>query len=164
MGSSRVRSTQRSEGHSEFLHPSTAPHNGHVGSKGKLIFSAGDPDSVIEDLNPTIKTDAVPELLEIVAAPKGVRFVVAKVRKITEWRHLFCLHASTKIKDQLLTHSRHGSVTVLQSETPLGRRTSPATARTTNRRITGAHCLGRHHLTTMQHCPNAASRQERMCP
>jgi len=74
--------------------------------RGNIIFSTGDPNYAVEDLTPAIETDVVPELLESVAAPKGVRFVAAKVRKITEWRHFFRLHARTEIKDQpkLLTH------------------------------------------------------------
>ena len=92
-----------------------------IAMRGTIIFSAGDPTSVVEDLTPTIETDAVLELVQSVAAPKGVRFVAAKVKKITEWRNFFKLHAETKIENysKLLTHSGHGSVTTLLSATPL---------------------------------------------
>ena len=97
----KAKETQNSVTHAQ-LHTADL-----LAPRGNNIFSAGDPNFVVEDLTPTIKTDVGPELLESVAAPKGVRFVAAKVRKITEWRHFFCLHASTEIKDQpkLLTRS-----------------------------------------------------------
>jgi hypothetical protein len=53
--------------------------------RGNIIFSAGDPTLVVEDLTSTIETKVVPDLLKSVAAPKGVRFIAAKVRKIREW-------------------------------------------------------------------------------
>ncbi len=108
--------------------------------RGNIILSTGDPTSVVENLTPTIETEVVPELMECAAAPKGVRFVAAKIRKLTEWNHFFDLHAGMDMKNKtkLLTHCGHGSVIVLQSEKPLGRRTSAAIARTTIRRITGA--------------------------
>jgi hypothetical protein len=90
--------------------------------RGNIIFSARDPTSVVENLPPTIETEVVPDLQENGAASKGVRFIAAKVRKVTEWKHFFHLHASVETKDKpkLLTRSGHGSVTVLQSDTPLG--------------------------------------------
>ena len=51
--------------------------------RGNIIFSSGDPESVVEDLTPTIETCVVPDLLDNVDAPKGVHFIAAKVRKIT---------------------------------------------------------------------------------
>ena len=39
--------------------------------RGNIIFSAGNPTSITEDLTPTIETDIVPDLLVCVAAPKG---------------------------------------------------------------------------------------------
>jgi hypothetical protein len=45
--------------------------------KGNVIFFAGDPSSVVEDLPPTIETDIIPALLKSTAAPKGIRFVAA---------------------------------------------------------------------------------------
>jgi len=85
------------------------------------IFSAGDPTTIIEDLLATIEDQALPELHESTAAPKGIRFIAAKLRKLTEWRHFFDLHQRTPAKDQpkLLTHAGHGSVTVLLSDKPL---------------------------------------------
>jgi len=54
--------------------------------RGNIIFSAGDPTSMVEDRTPTIETEVVPDLLESVVAPKGVRlFIAAKIRKIKEW-------------------------------------------------------------------------------
>jgi hypothetical protein len=67
--------------------------------KGNIVYSAGDPSSVGEDLTPTIETDSV-------AALKRVRIVAVKVWKITESKHFFLLHAETEIKDKskLVTH------------------------------------------------------------
>jgi hypothetical protein len=117
---------------------------------------------VVEDLAPTIETEVVPDLLESVAAPKGVRFIAAKIRKITEWQHFFHLHARVDAKDKpkLLTYSGHESVSILQSDIPLHQITSAATARTTIMRITRAHCLGRHRLTSLKHCPQCGIQAE----
>jgi hypothetical protein len=54
----------------------------------------------------------------------GVRFVAANVGKLTEWRHVFHMHAETKIRDQpkLLSHTGHASVKILQLDIPLARR------------------------------------------
>jgi hypothetical protein len=60
--------------------------------RGNTIFSAGDPNSSIEDLPPTIEVESLPELHGSTAAPKGIRFIAAKMRKLTEWRHFFDLH------------------------------------------------------------------------
>ena len=54
-----------------------------VARLGFLIFSAGDPLSVVEDLHLTIETDVILKLLESAAAPKGIRFVAARIRKHT---------------------------------------------------------------------------------
>ena len=126
-----------------------------IAPRGNTIFSAGDPASEVEDLPATIEVDPLPNLQECTGAPKGIRFIAAKIRKITEWRRFFDLHQRTQASDQpkLLTHAGHGSVTVLQSDTPLGQRASAEIARATIRRITGAHSLGRHKLTALQHCP-----------
>jgi hypothetical protein len=39
---------------------------------GNIILFTGDPSSIIEDLHPMIDRHVVPEMLESVAAPKGV--------------------------------------------------------------------------------------------
>jgi hypothetical protein len=78
-------------------------------------------------------------LLASTAAPKGVRYIAARVRKMRGWRRFFTLHTRIPARDQpkLLTHAGHGSVTLLQSYTPLGQRASAEIARTTIRRIIG---------------------------
>jgi hypothetical protein len=92
------------------------------------------------DLPPTIEVEALPELHDFTAAPKGIRFIAAKIRKLTEWRYFFDLHKRTTAKEhpKLLTHAWHGSVTILQSNTPLEQRVSAEIVRTTINRITGA--------------------------
>jgi hypothetical protein len=126
-----------------------------IAPRGNAIYSAGDPTSTVEDLPNTIDDEQLPELHASTAAPKGVRYIAARIRKMRDWRIFFTLHNRTPARDQpkLLTHAGHGSVTMLQSDTPLGQRVSAEIARTTIRRITGAQSLGRHHLTALKHCP-----------
>jgi hypothetical protein len=132
------------------LHHSFTPAEKHTANslaqRGNIIFSAGDPTSVIEDLPPTIDEEDFSELHQSRTTPKGVRFIAARIRKWTKWRNFVDLHSRTLARDQpkLLTHAGHGSVTILQSSRPLGNQASSEIARTTIRRITDAHSLGRH--------------------
>ncbi len=52
--------------------------------RGNIIFSAEDPTSVIEDLPPIIDEEDFPELRQSTIAPKGVRFLAARIRKWAE--------------------------------------------------------------------------------
>ena len=126
-----------------------------IAPRGNIIFSAGDPTSVVEDLPTTIEDEPLPQLHQATTAPRGIRFIAAKLRKLTEWRHFFQVHQRTAARDQpkLLAHARHGSVTVLHSDTPLGQRASVEVARTTIKRITGAVSLGRRKSKALHHCP-----------
>ena len=123
--------------------------------RGPTIYPAGDPSSEVVDLPSSIDDEVLPELHEAIAAPKGVRFIAARLRKLQDWRKFFHLHSITPARDQpkLLTHAGHGSVTCLQSDRPLGQQASAEIARMTIRRITGAQSLGRHRLTALRHCP-----------
>ena len=123
--------------------------------RGNTVFSAGDPTTTVGDLPATIEEEFLPELHESTTTPKGIRLIAAKLRKLTEWRHFFDLHKRTPSRDQpkQLTHAGHGSVIVLRSDIPLGQRVLAEIAKTTIRRITCAKSLGRHSLTTLQHCP-----------
>ncbi len=89
------------------------------------------------------------------SAPKGVRYIATKIQKLTEWKHFFDLQSRTLERDQpkLITHARHGSVTILQSDRSLGKHASLKIARTTIRRITCAQSLGRYMLAEIHHCP-----------
>ena len=60
--------------------------------RGNTIFSSGDPSTVVEDLPATIEDDQLPDLLECTGAPKGIRFIAAKIKKLMEWRRFFDLH------------------------------------------------------------------------
>jgi len=112
--------------------------------RGCVIQSPGDPSSVALDLPPTLDLNITPALAEASRAPKGVRFVAAGLRRLQDWRSFTRMHANVPISAQpkLLSHSGHGSVTVLASDIPLGRRTSTPLARMTIRRICGAPALG----------------------
>ena len=109
--------------------------------KSNLIFSAGDPAPVIEDLPPTIEMDVIPEMLDNIA-----------YKNTNQMETFFLLHSKTEVPEQpkLLTHSGHGSVTILQSDTPLGKKVSATTTRTTIRIIMGTHWLG----TPSANCPS----------
>ncbi len=94
--------------------------------------------------------------MQCTTAPKGGRFVAANIMRQIEWSHFFTLHSRAKAhhhQPKLLTHSGHGSVTIQQSDTPLGTMATAGTACATIWRITRAQCLGRHRFTTLQHCP-----------
>jgi hypothetical protein len=60
--------------------------------RGNTIFFAGDPTSIVEDLLATIEDEPLPELHQAIATPKGIRFIAAKLCKLTEWRPFFELH------------------------------------------------------------------------
>jgi len=111
--------------------------------------------SVSQDLNPTLQLDVTPPLSQAAAAPKGVRFVASRLRKLIEWRAFLSLQASSSYenKPKLLTHSGHGSVSILHSDIPPGRAVSALTTRMTIRRITGAPSLGRERITSSTRCP-----------
>jgi hypothetical protein len=74
---------------------------------------------------------------------------------MTEWRTFLSLQAfsSSENKPKLLTHSGHGIVTILHSDIPPCRAVLALTARMTIRRIIGAPCLGREHITSSTRCP-----------
>jgi len=61
--------------------------------RGNNIFSARDPTTVVEDLLAIIEEKVIPELHKSTVAPKGIRFIAAKQRKLTEWRH-FSIYTS----------------------------------------------------------------------
>ena len=60
------------------------------------IYSAGDPNSVVEDLPNTIDAEELPALQESTAVPK---FVAARIRKMMDWRRFFTLHSRTPARD-----------------------------------------------------------------
>ncbi len=74
------------------LNPGEKHTADRLAPRGNAIFSAGDPTTIIEDLPATIEDEALLELHETTAAPKGIRFIAANLRKLIEWRHFFDLH------------------------------------------------------------------------
>jgi len=126
-----------------------------IAPRGNIITTVGDPNFVAQDLSSTIQTDVIPSLDAVAAAPKGVRIVVAGLRKISEWRAFFHLHsiAPSSSEPKFLIHSDHGVVSIMRSDIPNGRAVSSSTTRATIRRITGAPCLGRLKLSAGTHCP-----------
>ena len=51
---------------------------------GNNNFFAIDSTSIVEDLPATIEDEPLPELHQATAAPKGIIFIAAKLRKLTE--------------------------------------------------------------------------------
>ena len=141
MSEMRMGRPQRSYSAATVVHPSGVKNTADVlARRGNTIYSARDPTSVVEDLPSTIDVDDLPKLQDSTAAPKGVRYIAARIRKMTKYRYFSALHSRTPTRDQpkLLTHDGHGSVTLLQSDKPLVQLTSAEIARTTSKRITGA--------------------------
>ena len=112
-----------------MLQQSFTPEKRHnadaLAPRGNTIYSAGDPSSAVEDLPNTIDDEELPELHASIAAPKGVRYIATRVRKMMDWRNFFTLNSMTPARDQprLLTHAGHGCVTLLQSDIPLSQHT-----------------------------------------
>jgi len=52
--------------------------------RGTIITTAGDPSAIAQDLPPTIHPDVTPTLDSSATTPKGVRYVIAYLRKLTE--------------------------------------------------------------------------------
>ena len=57
-----------------------------VAPRGNIIHSAGDPSSTIIALTPTMNVEIMPALTEASRASKGVRFVVAGLHRLRDWR------------------------------------------------------------------------------
>ena len=70
--------------------------------------------------------------------------MAAGLQRFAEWRAFLVVLSSAppSPKPILLSHTGHGSVSILISDKPHGRSTPPLLARTTIRRITGAPSLG----------------------
>jgi hypothetical protein len=94
-----------------------------IATRGSNITNVGDPSSVAQDLPPTIQTDVTPSMDVDAAAPKGVRFVAAGLRKLSEWRAFFHLHNNvpSSTKPKLLTYFGHANVLILHFDIPAGR-------------------------------------------
>jgi hypothetical protein len=112
--------------------------------RGNFTSRVGDPVSVSQDLPLTLHMDFTPSLDVATVASKGVQFVAAGLHKLAEWRAFFHLHmiVSSSTQPKLLTHSGHGSVTILHFDIPPSRVVSSSTARATILMITRSLCLG----------------------
>ncbi len=113
--------------------------------RGMVITLRGDPRSVAKELPQTVDTDVIPLGRLSPGSTRGVKHVVAGIRRLTDWRRfLDILGASPdQVRTKLLTHSGHGSVSVLHSDTLHANNVSVEAARVTIRRVTGAPALGR---------------------
>ena len=57
-----------------------------VAPRGNIIQYAGDPSSTVIALTPTMDVEIMPALTEAARAPKGVRFVAARLRRLQDLR------------------------------------------------------------------------------
>jgi hypothetical protein len=82
-------------------------------------------------------------LKDVARAPKGVRFVSSGLRRLAGWRAFpdTLVATPSSLHPKLLSHSGHGSVSLLIADKPLGHSASPHLARMTIRRINGAPSL-----------------------
>ncbi len=55
-----------------------------VAPTGNIIQSAGDPSSIALALTPTLDVEATPTLTDAARAPKGVRFVAARLCRLQD--------------------------------------------------------------------------------
>jgi hypothetical protein len=88
-----ARSVCEAHDEAEALHESFTPAErqttDRLAPRGNTVFSARDHTSLVDDLPPTIENEEVPGLAKSIAAPKGVRFIASRIRKLTKWRHFF---------------------------------------------------------------------------
>jgi len=128
--------------------------------RGLVITQPGDPSTVAKDVLPTVVTDVVPLGTVSPGSTRGVKHVAAGIRRLTDWwRFLDNLRASPgHIRTRLLTHSGHGSVSVLHTDTPQASNVSAEAARVTIRRLTGAPALGRRQCGPTAACPVCDTR------
>ena len=75
-----------------FFTPAERQAADRMAPRGSTVFSAGDPCFYYGGRSPpTIEEENLPGLAESTAAPKGIEFIVARMRKLTKWRH-FCTY------------------------------------------------------------------------
>ena len=95
-----------------------------IAPRRNIIVSAGDPSSIAHDIPPMAHTDVTPSLYVATVTPKEVRLVAFGLKKLAEWRTFInmreTIHKPSQLK--LLTHSGHGSVSILQSDISCARR------------------------------------------
>jgi hypothetical protein len=99
--------------------------------RGLVIIKPGDPISAAKDLMPTIDMEVVPLGVLSPGSSRGVKHVAAGIRRLTDWRHFLNL-----------THSGHGIVSDLHTDTPRASNVSAEAARVTIRRLIRAPALG----------------------
>ncbi len=128
--------------------------------RGLLITLPGDPTSAAKDLPQTVETAVVPTGCLSPGPARGIRHVAAGLRRLQDWRKfLDILSASpTQVRTKLLSHSGHGSVSVLHSDIHHAGNVSAEAARVTIRRLTGAPALGRRQRGPTHACPVCDTR------
>jgi len=149
---------------------------GLIAPRGGIITSVGDTRVVASDMMLQLDGDVTPALHKAARAFKGVRVVAAELRRLSDWRSFLSIlsTAPTSIKLKLLSHSGHGIVSILLSDTLLGRNASTPLARATIRRIIGAPSIGdlppEHHSISCPQCglptgtPKSLERHVARCP
>jgi len=93
----------------------------HLDPRGLVIFLPCDPRSVSKEQAPTVDTDVIPPGRLPPGSTRGVKHVAAGIRRLSDYRRfLDILGASPdQVRTKLLTHSGHGRVSVLHTNTPM---------------------------------------------
>jgi len=109
---------------------------------------------------PSVDADVIPIGSITPMSARGVWHVAAGIRRLPAWRHFLDIleGAPVQVRTKLLTHSGHGSVSILLANTPHTDNASVEAARVTIRRITGALALGRKQLGPTAACPVCDTR------
>ena len=126
--------------------------------RGLVITLPGDPCNVAKEVPPKLG------LLSHGSA-RGVKYIVAGIRRISHWRHFLDILGSSpdQIRTKLLTHFGHGGVSFLLADTPHANNVSAEAARVTIRRATGAPALGHRQCgptTTCHVCDTRGNELE----
>ena len=83
--------------------------------RGLVIKLPGDPNNAAKELPQTVETEVVPLGCLSPGSTRGIKHVASGLRRLMDWRKfLDILSASpAQVRTKLLTHSGHGSVSVL---------------------------------------------------
>ena len=128
--------------------------------RGLVITMLGDPSNVSKDLPPTVDTDVIQAGPLSPMSARGVRHVVAGIRRLADWRHFLGIleGAHDQVRTKLLTYSGHDNVSALLAVTPHANNVSVEVARVTIKRHTGAPVLERKQLGPIAACPVCNTR------
>ena len=112
--------------------------------RGLFNTLSGEPNSVNKELPQAADTDVLSPSPLSPRCARGVKRIAVGIGRLTDWRHFLdnLKGAPDHVRTKLLTHSSHGSVSVLLAKIPHAINVSAEAARNTIRRLTEAPALG----------------------